>query len=521
MKKTLFLSITSLFTSLGFAQSPYINGAYIHTVSLAGGRVYVNGSNISHQLGNTSNAAFSATPLELEFPEPIIQTDAGTGLHSIALGQSGAVYTWGCNSCGQIGNNSSGTCTDPSAGLACSEYSDTPQKVLAGETGTSNTNLTNVKSVKAGNLQSYALLNTGEVVAWGYNQRGELGNGTTVSTSAPVYVRTSAAVKLTGIVMIEPGDYTTYALKNDGTVWAWGRNEDVCLGNGNLSTTTYSVYAVQVTKSENNTLVPLNHISQLAAGDKHALALDSAGYVWSWGGDWGPGQLGQTERYDFAPNAARVAVTSLPEFLKDVVQIAAGQAHSLALLKNGHVMSWGSNVFYQSSPQPVPAGQLGQGSVPVNGSELPKYVLTGPGAILSDVVQISAGDAQSFFLTKDKIYASGYNAYGQLGNANTTSLNYATDISPSYPWLTITGANQTQIISETKVYPSPVIADQPITILSMNASEISVCDINGKTISEIKNPDSLASLKAPHDKGIYLIKIKQGEIIRTEKLVVE
>ncbi|MCL2013984.1 MAG: RCC1 domain-containing protein, alpha-tubulin suppressor, partial [Oscillospiraceae bacterium] len=95
----------------------------------------------------------------------------------------------------------------------------------------------------------------------------------------PVY-QAQAAETFTTTPMISAGDTHTAALKSDGTVWAWGNNEDGQLGDG---TTTDRRTPVQVQN--------LTNVMAVSAGDGHTTVLKNDGTVWSWGSDW-YGQLG-------------------------------------------------------------------------------------------------------------------------------------------------------------------------------------------------------------------------------------
>ena len=82
-------------------------------------------------------------------------------------------------------------------------------------------------AIAAGNSHTVALKQDGTVWAWGNNGSGRLGDGSTTSSRTPVQV-----ADLENVVAIAAGNSHTVALKQDGTVWAWGDNRDGRLGDG-------------------------------------------------------------------------------------------------------------------------------------------------------------------------------------------------------------------------------------------------------------------------------------------------
>src|SRR5665213_1602411 len=84
-----------------------------------------------------------------------------------------------------------------------------------------------VVSIAAGASHSLALKNDGTVWAWGDNGAGELGDGTTTQRNTPLQVS-----GLTGVVAVAAGHFHSLAVKSDGTVWAWGDNNSGDLGDG-------------------------------------------------------------------------------------------------------------------------------------------------------------------------------------------------------------------------------------------------------------------------------------------------
>ena len=270
-----------------------------------GGEVRAWGYNKNGQLGDGSNLDRD-TPAQVGGINGVKQIAAGT-IHVLALKEDGNVLAWGTNSFGQFGN---GTTTDTLT---------TPVQVH---------NLTNITQVAAGYYHSLALKSNGEVLAFGNNPNGQLGDGTTKNSSTPVQVS-----GLSGVKQIESGIYHSLALKTDGKIWSWGLNSYGQLGDG---TTSYQSKPVQV----NN----LTNITQVAAGFRHSLALDKDGKVYAWGENR-YGQLGDG-------TTANRLIPGQVSNLTGITQISTVFEHSVALESDGIIWGWGRNN----------SGQLGLGS---------------------------------------------------------------------------------------------------------------------------------------------------------------
>ena len=284
-------------------------------------------------------------------------------LLSLAAGAQ-TPWTWGDNQFGQLGD---GTNTG----------SNVPVRV------STRTGLTGVTSLAGGGEHSLALAEGGTVWAWGNNDRGQLGIGTTTPSSLPAPVPA-----LTHVTAIAAGGAHSLALKNDGTVWAWGGNESGQLGDG---TSTDSHHPVQVSTPSGH----LTGVIAIAAGGGHSLALRNDGGVWVWGGP-SFGQLANTASSDHSNVALRVS-TPTGDF-PGVTAIAAGEDHCLALTRDGTVWAWGSNW----------EGQLGDGTSTF--SAFPVRV-----SVLAGVTTIAAGSSHSLALENDgTLWAWGSNGSGQL-----------------------------------------------------------------------------------------------------------
>lgn len=176
---------------------------------------------------------------------------AGGDATAYALKRDSTVWAWGQNSQGQLGN---GNHTD----------SYVPIQV---------TSLNSIIAIAGAGGYGLALKNDGTVWAWGMNYNGELGNGTYTNSNLPIQVNS-----LNNIIAIAAADDDgqTYeyslALKNDGTVWAWGYNGAGQLGNGTYAT---SNVPIQVST--------LNNVLSISAGANNAIALKNDSTVWTWG----------------------------------------------------------------------------------------------------------------------------------------------------------------------------------------------------------------------------------------------
>ncbi|MEJ7616749.1 MAG: carboxypeptidase regulatory-like domain-containing protein, partial [Pyrinomonadaceae bacterium] len=245
-----------------------------------------------------------ATGNDLDSVEAVSAGEA----HSLALKNDGTVWAWGNNNNKQLG-------------VGFSSDTDVPTQVVASTQ--QGDFLVEVQSIDAGNNYNLALKNDGTVWAWGRNASRQLGDGSDeAARSTPVQVS-----GLSDVQAISAGEGHSLALKNDGTVWAWGRNSSGQLGGGSTTISGRSTPA-QVSG--------LSDVQAISAGEDHSLALKNDGTVWAWGRN-ASRQLGDGS--DEAARSTPVQVSGL-----SVVQaISAGGEHSLALKSDGTVWAWGKN----------------------------------------------------------------------------------------------------------------------------------------------------------------------------------
>jgi alpha-tubulin suppressor-like RCC1 family protein len=324
-------------------------------------QVYTWGSNSFGQLGDGSSTSTVRGTPDLASVSNVVDVSGGRE-HVIALTDSGAVYTWGSDAYGQLGDGP--TLANKTSPVLVSGLSD-------------------VTDVDDGHYHSLALKADGTVWGWGQNSLGQLAQGNeTVREPTPVQWGT-----ITNAVGIYGGRDMTYVLTSDGTVWCAGGQGLEC-GRANQASKITSPVSVN----------GLPDVEEIAGGRNHAVALASDGTVWTWGvNDYG--QLGDGTKSDRA-TPHQVAG------LSNIVDVGAGAEHSLAVAADGHVFSWGRNY----------RGELGLGNT--TDKLVPTQV---PG--LSGIAEVDAGRSHSFAIGFDgRLWVWGWNEGHQVNTSSAASV---------------------------------------------------------------------------------------------------
>ncbi|CAN3977488.1 RCC1-like domain-containing protein [Kitasatospora purpeofusca] len=242
----------------------------------------------------------------------------------------------------------------------------------------------------------------GTAVAWGGNGYGQLGDGTTVgdsTTPTPVCGAAPCTAPLAEVVSVAAGLLHSIALRSDGTVLAWGYNHEGELGDGTGHDRITPTRVCDVGQTAPCSSY-LHDVVAVAAGDWHSLALLADGSIVAWGLN-SSGQLGDGT----TDNRAVPVLTGAA----NAVAVSAGADHSMALGTDGFVLTWGDNGH----------GQLGDGSTTDR---------TRPYAVCLDdfcdprdqVIAIAGGGDRSVALRREgTVMAWGENTVGQLGDGTT------------------------------------------------------------------------------------------------------
>lgn len=333
----------------------------------AAGSLRAWGDDLAGELGDGGSVSRS-TPVAVLLPiRTSVTAVAAGGRHTLAVTRAGELLSWGYNFDGQLGDGTTANRLTP------------VRVILPGGA--------KAAAVAAGSNHSLAVTTTGKVYAWGSNEYGQLGDGTTRDRHRPVAVRLPAGARV-----VAAGACYNYsvALTSAGQVLAWGHNRSGQLGDGSRRS---SDVPVPVRLPAGVT------VTAIAAGGYQTLALTSTGTVLAWG-DGGNGQLG-----DGQMRSSDVPVrVKIPAGIT-VTGVGAGSLFSLARTSSGQVLAWGDDAF----------GQLGDGRA--RNSDLPVRVKIPAGA---RVTAVSAGGGFGLALTTTgRVLAWGHNVYGQLGNGTT------------------------------------------------------------------------------------------------------
>lgn len=279
-----------------------------------------------------------------------------------------------------------------------------------GQLGTSTPphigNLDNsVTEVAAGDYTSFAVKTDGSLWMWGSNQYGGRGDGSSGDNiGSPVQVSiprlTTPSRRGKHAVAVGVGVYA--AIDTEGQVWTWGVNWNGRLGNGS----TTSRFTPERVQKSSNPADYLTGIVSVAAGGGTLAAIDADGTIWTWGAG-ANGALGNGSTQDslYPVQVLRAGSNNASVPLSGVSEVACGSSgFCIALVSSSTVFGWGNNSFSQLG---MAAGGSSSIAIPIT---------VGP----SSIDAIAAGSAHCIAHSRDgNVYGWGYNGRGQLGLGST------------------------------------------------------------------------------------------------------
>jgi len=283
---------------------------------------------------------------------------------TVGLTTEGKVWTWGSNTFGELGTNSS------------KPYEDEPKQVPS---------LNNIKDIAVGYYHAVALNEDGKVYTWGLNNNGQLGNGNTTNAKEPIEIQ-----GLSNIVKIDAYKYITTAIDENGNLYAWGEGygstpKKIYDNILDISEDAMITSDRRIKKLDGTVIHNVRNVVKVSSGDNGILAILDNGQVIS---------IDQSE-----------TITNLS--IINGVDVSCGNGYNYILDKNKTAYTYGANTN----------GELGNGTN--------TNTITPAPISVADIETISASEGNHGAITTfdGSIYTTGLNDKGQLGHKNIDNKN--------------------------------------------------------------------------------------------------
>lgn len=396
--------------------------------------------------------------------------------HAVAALSDGTVWAWGQNTWGQLGDS------------LLNSNTNYPVQ-MRGEYGYGY--LDSIVEVSCGYYHSLMLKSDGTVLSCGYNTYGQLGVNSTQTWTVPrPVVGPSGTGILANIIQIDAGSHSSVALRNDGTVWAWGNGAYGTMGSGSGN----NYYPKQVPG--------LPQITKISIKGGHVLALDINGVIWAWGENT-YGQVGNnTFTHVYSP--VQVLDQTGTNIMDSIVDVGTGMMHSFAIHANGTAYSWGSNNN----------GQLGDGTT------FDRYYpveIVGPGGngLLDNIVELEGGHLLSVARKSDGTifcWGDNYTSYPEViyGICGALSID----------------ENEENVSSQIYMFPNPTLSSIGFNVVTEGndkINEIQIVSASGQLLLSLgtlqENQVNVELMD--FSPGIYFVSIRSTLGGATKRLVVQ
>lgn len=403
------------------------NGEGIYLID-TNGEVWSWGRNTNFQLG-VPDMSNRTTPAKIQDPESFGYLDNAKKISAadtsvFLLKKDGTVFSWGYNGYGQLGDDTLINKNKPTQ--------------VKGEEGVGF--LSEIKEIHSNKNTAFAINNNGDLYAWGQNNYGQLGDSSTTTRKTPVRVKGPEGVGfLTNIKKVIASNNTTYALREDGTLYAWGQNNYGQLGNGTNTQINHPTQVVGVGGNGH-----LTNILDITTSNNSTYALKEDGTLYSWGYN-GYGQLGNGTNTNKNTPVQVVGVGG-EGYLNDVDQISSNTNFIIAKLKNKTLLGWGQNS----------SRQLADGTTSNRYSPVQVRGVLGDG-YMSNIKEIYASPGSVYALTEDNIlYSWGSNVNGKLGDGSTVTQDFPVTVKDKDGVSNLSGISQVIISNSNSAYATKI-----------------------------------------------------------------
>ncbi len=383
----------------------------------------------------------------------------------IAVDQSGNVFAWGAVQQNQFG-------------MPSWEWIEPlPLKVAY---------VSGVQKAVGGSANAYYLSKDGQLRVSGKNSLGQYGDGTTVRVDSGC-----SEVVLDSVVDVFCSVATAFAVRSDGTIWAWGSNQENQIDSSDVP---YYVEPKVILRTSG--VISTLCTSGGFVNSKGSMRIVTAdGDVWVWGQN-DKNQLGVS-------GVSRLKAPVKLTFPKKAIAIAGGFYHTVVLLEDLTVWTWGDNGF----------GQLGN---PYYNNTAEPVKAIG----LANVVAIGSGSFSSYAIMRDgSLHGWGDNTYRQL-NRDDAPRQY-TAVPLPIPCGLVSGVAVDDQKTTTQSSPSPVIDLLTIPIVE-GTTRVEIFSIEGRTVHIVQPSPTDSMVRydlSSESPGLYTIVRTRGNVVTTEVVI--
>jgi alpha-tubulin suppressor-like RCC1 family protein len=356
------------------------------------GTLWTWGNNFSGGLGTNESSGLSrSSPIQVGTRTwtQIPDTSGNVAAHVIAIRSDGTLWGWGRNTTGELGQ------------ITFATNRSSPVQIGTG---------TNWAYVAVGDVNSMAIRSDGTLWSWGSNQFGQLGLNlaTTANRSSPVQVGTRADWRSVSL-----GNFTAFANRTDGTMWAWGRNTNGELGLGDAINRSSPVQIGTGT----------NWISG-SLSDGHSILLENTGYALTTGVG-----VGQFTPSGFDTNFMVNRSSPVQIGTRLWSNVTQGVAYSLAVRNDGTLWGWGFNS----------SGALADGTLITRSSPVQIGTLNNWSKVYTSV------DANYAIKTDGTLWSWGNNVNGGLGLGDAVSRSSPVQVGTLTNWANFADAASSSV----------------------------------------------------------------------------